>query len=50
MNIYYKEDRYFTCKQKEYIRNDYSNKSATDMNNVDNTECKLEKMTEKEEL
>jgi hypothetical protein len=29
-----KEDRCFTCKQKEHMRNDCSNKSAADVNNI----------------
>jgi hypothetical protein len=42
-----KEGRCFACKQKEHIRNDCSNKSAADVNNINNTECKLEKMMRK---
>jgi RNA polymerase-binding transcription factor DksA len=44
-----KEGRYFTCKQKGHMRNDCPNKPATDMNNVDDAKCKLEKIIGKEE-
>ena len=43
-----KENRCFTCKQKGHMRNDCSNKPATDMNNIDDAECELEKMMRKE--
>jgi hypothetical protein len=43
-----KEGRCFACKQKEHMRNDCSNKPAADVNNINDAECELEKMTEKE--
>jgi hypothetical protein len=43
-----KEGRYFTCEQKGHMRNDCPNKPATNMNNVNDAERELEKMTGKE--
>jgi hypothetical protein len=43
-----KEGRCFACEQKEYMRDDCPNKPAADVNNVDDAEHKLEKMTGKE--
>jgi hypothetical protein len=43
-----KEGRCFACEQKGHMRNDCPNKPAADVNDVDDAERELEKMTGKE--